>query len=423
MKNKVWTAVLAALIAFGLWVYVVTVVRPETTKTYYNIPVALEGESILTERGLMIVEGKDTTITMEVYGNRTDLDKVNPGNITLIADLTRIDEAGEVELSYSYSFPGDVAQNALSVQSRSPGTLRLMVANRITKEVPVQINWVGEAPDASMYLVDKENVILDNKTIMVTGPEMVIDQIDHAAIEVDLTDKTRSFVEDYQYTLCDTEGNGVDAAMVTTNVGMVSMELKIQYYKDIKLAATVVDGGGATAQTSSIVYDPETIRVSGDQKVLSKITEINLGTINLGELTEETVLPFNIVLDEGLTNLTGVTEANVTVSFPDLETKVFSVTEIQALNVPEGMIHELAAKVLKVTVRGPRNVVNRMSVKDIGVSIDFADMSVGTATFKAEIAIDTEKFPGVGAMGVYNVAATLQEAVDPAAETGSQTTN
>ena len=423
MKNKVWTAVLAALIAFGLWVYVVTVVRPETTKTYYNIPVALEGESILTERGLMIVEGKDTTITMEVYGNRTDLDKVNPGNITLIADLTRIDEAGEVELSYSYSFPGDVAQNALSVQSRSPGTLRLMVANRITKEVPVQINWVGEAPDASMYLVDKENVILDNKTIMVTGPEMVIDQIDHAAIKVDLTDKTRSFVEDYQYTLCDTEGNGVDAAMVTTNVGMVTMELKIQYYKDIKLAATVVDGGGATAQTSSIVYDPETIRVSGDQKVLSKITEINLGTINLGELTEETVLPFNIVLDEGLTNLTGVTEANVTVSFPDLETKVFSVTEIQALNVPEGMIHELAAKVLKVTVRGPRNVVNQMSVKDISVSIDFADMSVGTATFKAEIAIDTEKFPGVGAMGVYNVAATLQDAVDPTAEPGSQTTN
>ena len=94
-------------------------------------------------------------------------------------------------------------------------------------------------------------------------------------------------------------------------------------------------------------------------------------------------------------------------------------TEIQALNVPEGMIHERAAKVLKVTVRGPRNVVNRMSVKDISVSIDFADMSVGTATFKAEIAIDTEKFPGEGAMGVYSVAATLQDAVDPTVEPGS----
>ena len=421
MKNKVWTAALAAVIAFGLWVYVVTVVRPETTKTYYNIPVALEGESILTERGLMIVEGKDTTITMEVYGNRTDLDKVNSGNITLIADLTRIDEAGDVELSYSYSFPGDVAQNALSVQSRIPGTLRLMVANRITKEVPVKINWVGEAPDASMYLVDKENVILDNKTVMVTGPEMVIDQIDHAEIDVDLTGKIRSFVEDYQYTLCDKDGNGVDAAMVTTNVGMVSMELKIQYYKDIKLAVTVVDGGGATAQTSSIVYDPETIRVSGDQKVLSKMTEINLGTINLGELADETVQTFDIVLDEGLTNLTGVTEANVRVSFPNLATKEFSVTEIQALNVPEGMTHELVAKMLKVTVRGPREVVNKMTVKDIGVTIDFADMSVGTATFKAEISIDNEEFAGVGPIGSYNVVATLQEATDPLAETGPAT--
>ncbi len=423
MKNKVWTAVLAMAIAFGLWVYVVTVVRPETTKTYYNIPVALEGENILTERGLMVVAGKDTTVTMEVYGNRTDLDKVNSGNITLIADLTRIDEAGEVELSYSHSFPGDVAQNALSVQSRQPGTLRLVVANRVTKEVPVRINWVGEAPDASMYLVDKENVILDNKTVMVTGPEMVIDQIDHAAIEVDLTGMTRSFVADYQYTLCDQEGNGVDAAMVTTNVGMVSMELKIQYYKDIKLAVNVVDGGGATAQTSSITYDPETIRVSGDQKVLSKLTEINLGTINLGELTKESVVPFDIVLDEGLTNLTGVTEANVTVSFPNLATKVLTVTEIQAMNVPEGMTHELAAKVLKVTVRGPREVVSHMTVKDISVAIDFAEMSVGTATVKAEIIIDAEKFPGVGAMGTYNVAATLQEAVDPLTETDPAAAN
>jgi hypothetical protein len=125
------------------------------------------------------------------------------------------------------------------------------------------------------------------------------------------------------------------------------------------------------------------------------------------------VVPFDIVLDEGLTNLTGVTEANVTVSFPNLATKVLTVTEIQAMNVPEGMTHELAAKVLKVTVRGPREVVSHMTVKDISVAIDFAEMSVGTATVKAEIIIDAEKFPGVGAMGTYNVAATLQEAVDP----------
>ena len=62
MKRKVWTAVLSVMLAFSMWVYVVTVVRPESTNTYYNIPVVLQGDNILTERGLMIVEGKDTMV-------------------------------------------------------------------------------------------------------------------------------------------------------------------------------------------------------------------------------------------------------------------------------------------------------------------------------------------------------------------------
>lgn len=410
MKRKVLTALLAVVIAFGLWVYVVTVERPESTNTYYNIPVALEGESILTERGLMIVDGKDTMVTMEVYGNRTDLDKINSGNITLIADLTRIDSAGEVELSYDYGFPGNVAAGALTVQSRNPDTIRLTVANRITKEVPVRIEWVGEAPDASMYIVDKENALLDNDIVIVTGPDTVIDQIREAVIEVDLTGQTQSFIESYRYTLCDAEGKGVDVELVTTNVAEVRVELKIQYYKDIQLTVAVEDGGGATEQTSTVEVDPPTIRVSGNQKVLSKMTSINLGTIKLGELTKDAVLTFPITLDEGLTNLTGVTEANVAVSFPNLAIKEFSVTDITVLNVPEGMSHDLVTKALKVSVRGPRDVVSKMTVNDVTVTIDLAGMSVGTATFKPEITINSEKCPGVGAIGSYSVSVTLQEA-------------
>ena len=415
MKRKIWTALLSAVIAFGLWVYVVTVVSPESTNTYYNIPVVLEGESILAERGLMIIEGKDTMVTMEVYGNRSDLNKINSGNITLIADLTRIDAAGKVELSYDYSFPGDVAAGALSVQSRNPGTLRLVVANRITREVPVLVNCVGEAPDASMYIVDTENPILDNGTVLVTGPDTVINQITQAVIEVDLTGQTQSFSENYRFTLCDKDGNAVDAELVTSNVGEIRVEMKIQYYKDIQLDVTVEPGGGATRETSTIEFDPPTIRVSGNQKVLSKMTSINLGTINLGELTKDTVKTFPIVLDEGLTSLTGETEAHVSVSFPNLITKEFTVTNIEPLNVPEGLSCELVTKVLKVSIRGPKELVNKMTVNDLKVTVDFAGKSVGTATFKPEIVI-SDAYVGVGAVNSYTVTATLQQA-DPNQET------
>ena len=46
MKRKIVYGLLALLISFGLWMYVVTVVNPGWEETFYNIPVVLENEEI-----------------------------------------------------------------------------------------------------------------------------------------------------------------------------------------------------------------------------------------------------------------------------------------------------------------------------------------------------------------------------------------
>ena len=38
MKNKVLAILMSVVVAFGLWMYVITVVSPESEKTYYDIP-------------------------------------------------------------------------------------------------------------------------------------------------------------------------------------------------------------------------------------------------------------------------------------------------------------------------------------------------------------------------------------------------
>lgn len=417
-KNKFLTAVLSVVIALGLWVYVVTVVKPESTDTYYNIPVVLEGESILTNRNLMIVEGEDTTVTMELFGNRTDLDKVNSSNITLIADLTRIYEAGEVELTYSHRFPGDVPSGALSVQSKSPGTIKLKVERRISNDVPVEPIYIGEMPDSSMYIVDTGNAELDNTTIKIIGPESVINQIAKATINVDLTGQTEDFMVKEPITLRDKDGNPVDVSLVTPSVEEVTLTLPIRYFRYIPLHVGVVPGGGATEETTDIVYEPERIMVSGNKEVLSKMTRLELGSIDLGsidldELTEAEDIHFPIELDPGLTCETGETEAIVSVSFPNLDTKELIVTNFNVLNVPEGLACELLTKELKVKVRGPKDVVARVKASDLTVTIDFATVTgavAGTNTYTPVITVDETKCPGVGAIGKYVVSATLQEA-------------
>ena len=102
-KNKPLMIVLSVLISIVLWLYVVTVVSPESEATLYNIPVVLQGESALDERGLVLVSDDEYKINLQLYGNRKDLNKVNSGNVTIIADLTKIYDPGTHNLSYNIS--------------------------------------------------------------------------------------------------------------------------------------------------------------------------------------------------------------------------------------------------------------------------------------------------------------------------------
>lgn len=404
-KSKIGSVLLSLAIAFGLWMYVITVVSPESEETFYNIPVILEGASVLEERGLMITDGEDQTISLRLSGNRSDLNELTNTNITLKADLSKIYEPGQAQLSYSITYPSNVPNNAFDVQSKSSNHITLTVENRVKRDIPVEIIYSGAL--AEDYISDRENAVLDYPTILVDGPQSVVDQIATARINVDLTDRSESISESYRYTLCDAEGNPVDAEMIKVNAEEVRLDMKIQRVKEITLDLTVYAGGGATRETAGITINPKTIRVCGNDTVLASLDVLNLGTINLADISNAVTIPFTINLPEGVTNLTGVTEATVDIKFPGLITKELTIERIKPINVPDGMKAEIITETLTVTVRGPADQVNRITAVELSATVDFKDMPAGTSTIKATIVID-EDYPDLGAVGTYSVSATLQ---------------
>lgn len=407
-KNKFLSVLLAILIALVLWVYVITVVSPNSEATFYNIPVALVGEPMLESYGLMNVTEEIPTVTLKLSGNRSDLNKVNSSNITVVVDLSKVYEAGTANLRYSISYPGDVPAGAFKEESRYPGTIAIEVERKIKKEVPVNIRYVGELSED--YIVDKENKILDYNTVTISGPESVISQITQAIIDVDLEGKTVSFSDNYRYSLCNEQGEPVDAQKVDTNVAQVNLTLYIERVKELPLVVTVVNGGGATKETSEIKIDPKTIRVSGSEIVMENLTELNLGTIELGELLEDTEMSFAIVLPDGVKFMDpDVTNANVTVKFPNLSTTKLVITDIRAENVPEGMEVEFWTKSLEVTLRGDKNLIARVTPEAVAAVVDFTDAQLGTYTIKSNITL-SGAFSSIGAIGSYSVSVTVRSA-------------
>ena len=405
-RNKLVSFLVAFAIAFGLWLYVVTFVSVESTETVYNIPVVFEGETVLTtDRNMIITSGDTAMVNLKLTGSRSDLGKVNRENIVVKVDLTKVYDPGKHQLQYNISWPGDVANDAFSVE-KYPSTVTITVEQKLKREVPVEIVYEGSAPEG--FLVDQENAVLDYSTVSVVGPSSVVERIDHARIVVDLENQTESISTSYRYTLCDQEGNPVDVAMVTTNVAEVHLDLKIQQFVEIPLVLTVHYGGGAETHTTNISIEPKKIKVSGSEVLLADLTEYVLGTIDLATITEEAEMVFPIELPEGVTNLSGIDEAVVKISFIGLSMEEFTASWIEVINVPEGMDYELINKAVKVTLRGETALINKINPEDILVTVDLSGKEVGTSTVKATITVPGDEFKEVGAVGSYSVNITLK---------------
>lgn len=393
MKNKFVTLLLSIVIAFGLWLYVVTVVSPESEASYYDIPVVFDGVSVLDERDLMITSGTNATVDIQLSGNRTDLNKLDKTNITILADLSQIREAGEHKVKCTVSFPSNAG--FIEVLNKDPEYITIHVSERARKEVPVQIQYIGSVPDS--FIADVQNAVLSHTFVTVTGPSEVVDQIDHAAISVDLTDRKDTIVETYRHTLCDADGNPVeDVSAVTVNVSDIRLTVRVYQIKEIPVVIRVENGGGLTAADVTAVPNRSSILVSGSEAALSGLDKIEL-VVDLSLLTESQVLEFAIELPENVTNESGIAVVQVDVSVPEMTTAIVTVPAEQfvLLNVPENMDVAIRKEQLQIQIRGRENRLQEIVPENITVYIDFADAVPGTDYY-----ICTIEISGVSDVGV-----------------------
>ena len=404
-RSKLLSVLLSVAVAFGLWLYVITVDNPEFTDTVLDVPVSFTGETALNERGFIISLDLDATVDLKLTGNRSDVIKCDRTNLTVKVDLAKIYDEGTHNLEYTVSFPGDVGNNALDVE-RYPATVPVKVVRWAQREVPVSVICEGTVPEN--YFADTENVVKDYSSVLVVGPKSVVETIDEAVIRVDLTKQTESISQSYRYTLVDAEGMAVDAESIEVNVEEIHVDVKIQYVKDVPLVIKLVDGGGATAGNVKLDYEPKSIKLAGSQAILEDVDEIVLGTINLADYLETSEFTYTIPALEGVTNLSGVTEVAATLSFPSLSMKEFTVETFKVANVPEGLKAELITEKLPVKIRGLAAEVGRLTAEDIIVTVDFTGAQIGTSTFKVIVTF-SDGFQQLGPVGVVTVTANVEE--------------
>lgn len=406
-KNKTLSALLSVAIAFCMWLYVITVDSPDYRDTIYDIPLTFVGETALRDRNLVVTGISSDTVDITFSGNRSDVLKLNKSNITLKVDLAKIYDPGVHTVEWTMVLPGDVPNNAFTRENVNPDKVTVTTENWVRREIPVRVLFTGSVPMG--IFADTENVVKDVASIWVSGPESVIEKVAEALITIDLSEHRESIADYYRYTLVDENEEPVDAAGIEVNTEEVRVEMTIQTVKDVNLVINVVDGGGATAETTALNYEPKTIKVAGSETVLEELDEIILGTIYLAEELENREIVFAIPEIEGVTNLSGLTEVKAYINFDSLAIKDVELENLTAINVPEGMEVEIITQKLTVQVRGPYGEVMRLTPEDLQAEVDFTGAQIGSSTFKVVITFG-DTFQTLGVVGTCSASATVTEA-------------
>lgn len=404
-KNKGLYMVISVLIAIGLWAYVVGVLNPDSSGPVRNLPVAFVGTDVLESRGLMIVGGMDQTVTLNVTGKRDALLALSDETVSITVDVSSITQPGSYSNEYQVSFhlPATISASSLAITDRYPSRVSYTVVRQATRTIPVRgtaTGSVAEGYQAGEFRFEPE-------TVEVKGEEALVNQIDYALVILDQEDMSETYSGDLPYTFITFTGDTMDPEGLETSASLVRTVLPVFQLKEVPLSVNIIPGGGASDQNVKVDIQPKSIMVSGAPADLEPLKEIVLGNVDLAKVLGNDTLTFPISLAPELTNVSGVTEAAVSLSIEGLTTATLEVDSIELIHKPEGYHAEAVTQTRQVQIRGTAEAVGEVTASQLRIVADLENAVAATGTQTIPVKVYLNGRNDVGVVGDYNIVVSI----------------
>lgn len=407
IRDSKWLyMVLSLFLAIVLWRYVTNDLNPTQTDTLTNVPVVFNGLDSLEERGMMISEGLEQTVTLRIQAKRNVIQQLSNENVSVVIDVSTITTTGEKTITdYNVTFPRAVANDPITIRSRSPSTITFTVSNWVEREIEVRGNFTGSVADGYQM----GDLTVSPSTITIQGQEELVNLVDYALVTLSQENLSETYTGELPYTLIGFNGEELSMERLNLEVSSsaVVVTLPVMQLKEVELVVDVIPGGGATEQDAKITIDPSTIMVSGDEDALAGLEQITIGEVDLQQIFGTDTFTFPIHLSEQLTNVSGVSEATVTVSIEDLATRTLEVDNISVLT-PDGYTADLVTQSRLVMIRGSEEAVAQVIPSQIRIVADLSEASLATGTQTVPVKVYLDGASDVGVVGTdYKITVTI----------------
>ena len=349
---------LASLVlAFVLWFLVAQIYDPKDTVTFNNIQVRLINTELLDEEGKVYeVLDNSNLVRVTVTGPQSIVkSELRRSDIVAEADMSKLTDINTIAITY---YCENVSNDSVEIKGNHD-SVRLSVEDKTSKWIKLESNTIGEV--ASGYMIG--NVTLDQTNIEVTGPKSAISQVDHAGVDINVTDSSSSLSANVDIKLYDADDNELTLETVKKNVNSAHMTVEVLATKEVPVEIEYMgvpeDDYMATGEVESSV---PTVRIAGTASALAGISAITVPedrmniTGQSGDLVDiinlKEYLPSNVRLADK--SFDGKITATVYIEPIDTKDLTIPADNISITGVPDDMEAEITstAEEYNITVSG-----------------------------------------------------------------------
>lgn len=385
VTNNFGLKVLGAVLAVILWMVVVNVEDPDKFVSF-SVPVQITNADYLAKMGKTyeVMENTDT-ISFGVSGPRSVVENLSESDFTVTANMENIDASMTM-------VPITVTANSHSGQleiTQRSSFLIVNVENLVTRNFRVEVKTEGDLAEDCFV----DDVSSSVKTVTVSGPESVMDQIVGAQVNLNVNGAAQDVASVQEIMLVDSSGNEVPKEQLTIEQTETTATARIKMRKSIPLEFEVTGEPAEGYRYTEVSSDVTSVELEGDFETLSTLDELQISAseLDIGGVTSSVtaVIDLTEYLPEDVTLAAGEPKeitVQITVEAQSTVDVQVPVENIQVNHLAEGLNLQFNSATVIMHITGYQEELSQIDGQDLTGTMDVSGLQAGT--FNVEVKLD-----------------------------------
>ena len=391
--NDKFVMLFSVIVAFCIWVALPGNTEDTAYSYIKDIPISIPEIG----NDLKVFYMNKDTASVRVSGNSLILRSLSKDDIEITPDdsLNEIQSADEKTVKLVAKKGSIVNDYSIIAGSIDPEEITVFVDRE--EEADISLTYKLNASIAENY--HNDGVTLSKKTVHLKGAQSIIQKIKSAVAVCEYDGELNKTVNiEAPIKFYDDQNNEIDniyfeRKYIEADASTVNAKITVLKLKKLNIEPNIINAPNSFDPDSGIMsIEPSTVEIAVPNDETTEIDSVTTKEIDLSKVSPtNSEFDVELVLPSGVRLMNeDVTSAKVTFDAEKLESKIFTVNNIYAVNKAAGKKTTVTTKSISVTIVGEKEQLSQLKATDMTAIVDMSSSASlsGSITLNAQIKLN-----------------------------------